>query len=736
MTDQEGRPAQNEAASAPGSRGGGSRGGRRRGRRGRNRGPGNDNQGSNRGRRNLASQNDNNDVTLTSPPAATPSDANANANANSSATLTSAPVPENSGASRGRRNRRGQRGGGRGQENQTRAAFRVGPQRQFGGRLTTDTPEDASQSVSSEPPALSGDAPEFVPGQSAVSTSSRRQQPQSASQSAPHSRPKKPRARPKKEQRPKNEVPKSTAPELWQRIQEDINNWNYECRVCTEEVTRQTEVWPCTLCWTVVHLECAHQWWDTSMKVNEETGEKSWRCPGCNSFLSEEPRDYQCWCGKEPSPSRASSIIPPHSCGQTCSKWRTTCSHPCTLQCHPGPCPPCTVLSPPEPCYCGKHTLRKKCRDTDYHNGWSCREPCGDFLGCGEHECPDLCHPGICATCSITVSAKCYCGRVDKEMKCSNQDDVCDSYNTADETWFQASFACGNACGRAYDCGTHNCETPCHPQDEMPAHCPLSPDVVSECPCGKTPLSELIDHPRQSCKDPVPHCEKLCEKSLKCGHLCLSVCHTGDCGACSQTMDIDCRCGRVNSKSLCHQGEIEHPLCFKVCQATRNCGRHRCGEHCCSGEKKAQLRIAQQKKQRMGVDSLPVEAEHVCVQTCGRPLKCGSHFCEQLCHRGACQSCPEAIWTEISCSCGETVLQPPQPCGTLQPYCSAKCRRQPACGHPAVDHQCHPDDVECPPCPFLSVKVCACGKTTFHNKPCHLQQVHCGEICGKRLQCG
>ncbi|KAI8678385.1 R3H domain-containing protein [Fusarium keratoplasticum] len=712
--------SQNEGR-ASGSRGG-SRGGRRRGRGGRNRGQGNQSTTSgSRGGRNAASQ-----ATAADGTDATPSTTPQVEQPASSA-------PESSASSRGRRNRRGQRGGSHGSENRGRGGFRVGPHRQFGGRLTTTTEEPAQ--ATSQDQSLSADAPEFVPGQPVAPRSA----PESSSaQSQPPTQPRSKGGRSRsdrKQGRPKQDVPKSTASDLWQRIQEDISNWNYECRICADDVTRKSYVWSCTICWTVVHLKCAHQWWSTSMKVDEATGNKSWRCPGCNSSLTGEPGDYQCWCGKDLNPSH-NSLLPPHSCGQTCSKPRTTCSHPCTLQCHPGPCPPCNVLSPPEPCYCGKHTLRKNCRDTDYYNGWSCREPCGDLLSCGEHECSQICHPGVCGTCEVAVKARCYCGRVEKEMECFKQDEVCDSYDPTNDSWFQGSFSCENSCGRAYDCGIHRCETSCHPQDELPAHCPFSPDVVTHCPCGKTPLKDLMDHPRQSCEEHVPHCERVCEKKLKCGHTCQSLCHTGDCDPCMQVMDIDCRCGRVTAPSICHEGDIQHPLCFKVCQATRNCGRHRCGEHCCPGEKKAAQRVAQQKKQRSGVDSIQVEAEHICVQVCGRPLKCGSHFCEQLCHRGACQSCPEAVWTEISCNCGATVLQPPQPCGTRQPYCTSKCRRQTACGHPSVEHQCHPDDVECPPCAYLTEKVCACGKTTFHNKPCHLQQVHCGEICGQKLQCG
>ncbi|KAF5723157.1 cysteine-rich NFX-1 [Fusarium mundagurra] len=232
---------------------GGSGGGRRRGRGGRNRGQRQDESAQVPEGRGNATQTGPADATIAAHTIA---------------------APESSGSSRGRRNRRGNRGGSRGQGNQGRGVFSMGPQRTFGGRLTTtEQPTEIAQDAS-----LSADAPEFVPGQP-VSQRSAQQQPSGASQHTGQGRSRN-RTRDRKQDRPRQEVPKSTASELWQRIQEDIANWNYECRICTEEVTRKTEVWSCTTCWTVVHLECAHQWWDTSMKVNEESGDQSWRCPG------------------------------------------------------------------------------------------------------------------------------------------------------------------------------------------------------------------------------------------------------------------------------------------------------------------------------------------------------------------------------------------------------------------------------------------------------------------------
>ncbi|KAM0235729.1 hypothetical protein ACHAPO_005514 [Fusarium lateritium] len=266
QSEPQNRPQSEGQGPASGSRGG-SRGGRRRGRGGRSRGQRQNGSVQGPGGRGNTSQ---------TAPATSPTEPTASG------------APESSGNPRNRRNRRGNRGAARGSvEQQGRGVFTMGPRRQFGGRLTTN---EQSSDAADQDASLRANAPEFVPGQPAPQGGNGNQ-PLGAgdSQSAAQPRSRGNRTRNRKQDRPRQEVPKSTASELWQRIQEDIANWNYECRICTEEVTRKTEVWSCTTCWTVVHLECAHQWWDTSMKVNEESGDKSWRCPGCNSTLTDEP---------------------------------------------------------------------------------------------------------------------------------------------------------------------------------------------------------------------------------------------------------------------------------------------------------------------------------------------------------------------------------------------------------------------------------------------------------------
>lgn len=268
---------------------------------------------------------------------------------------------------------------------------------------------------------------------------------------------------------------KSMAPDLPTRIHEDVSNGQYECVICTNEVLRNSKIWSCSICWTVTHLSCVKKWY-TNQTKNPDQQQVGWRCPGCNSSMTEEPTTYNCWCGKEINPKPIPGISP-HSCGQTCSKHRGTCPHPCPLECHAGPCPSCLLMGPAQPCFCGKHTSIKRCGETDYSKGWSCHELCGDLLPCGDHECQRECHSGLCGSCEIPVHSICYCGRETKEIPCDQRGDKLESYNYRQnqkitdiapgddlpESWFWGSFECGAVCGRPFDCEKHHCQKACHP---------------------------------------------------------------------------------------------------------------------------------------------------------------------------------------------------------------------------------------------------------------------------------
>ena len=200
---------------------------------------------------------------------------------------------------------------------------------------------------------------------------------------------------------------------------------------------------------------------------------------------------------------------------------------------------------------------------------------------------------------------------------------------------------------------------------------------------------------------------------------------------------MPCRCGRTSTETTCSLRGDSQPECSRVCRAVLSCGKHVCGNTCCADERTAiERQAAKRKKNVRPVPAEVFEAEHICVKTCGKPLSCQKHTCQNICHRGPCLSCPEAIFEEISCACGRTVLQPPQPCGTVAPQCRYDCTRPRPCGHPEVKHNCHPADTPCPICPFLVDKTCVCGKRTIKNKPCGLDEAHCGLTCDKVLKCG
>jgi transcriptional repressor NF-X1 len=622
--------------------------------------------------------------------------------------------------------------------------------RTFGGRLTRDDAEAAEPTGGDQESLVEGenlraDAPEFHPDQRYSSHEHRK----------PVSKTPKPRAR-------QDTVPKVTtksiAHDIATRTHEDIANSLYECPICTNELSPKSRVWSCHLCWTVFHIGCVKKWSknEGSAFRNQEQPEgendihRQWRCPGCNLPQDILPTSYSCWCEKEIDP-RPLPGIPPHSCGQTCSRMRKGCPHPCDSTCHAGPCAPCTAMGPTQDCFCGKNSSTKRCTETNYISGWSCSEVCGDLLPCGKHTCPRPCHEGFCGACEEKVDARCYCGKVETQILCSVAEEEITSQllDTASpetpetpETWL-GSFRCRETCNRPFDCGVHFCKKECHPQDANRPHCPQSPDVVLRCPCGKTPLTKIKGFTqRTSCEDPIPNCSEPCGKTLPCGHPCPMICHTGACQPCLLKVSISCRCGRGTFSTMCHQGNQEPPQCFRVCKATMNCGRHTCMEHCCPGERHAIERQATKRKLRSlnasqgrSTDN-DIEAEHICTRVCGRILKCGRHTCPELCHKGACNSCREAIFEEIPCHCGRSVLYPPQPCGTRPPPCRYDCERPKPCHHPQTPHNCHTDDEECPKCPFLTEKSCLCGKKLLKNQPCWLNDGRCGMVCGEPLKCG
>ncbi|KAK6079716.1 NF-X1 type zinc finger [Seiridium cupressi] len=181
------------------------------------------------------------------------------ASASTSALGGDVPTPQNSQSGRGsRRSRNARRGGANAGQRTT-----FGAQRTFGGQLTTDQQAEGQEGEEeTRVPGLRVEAKAFVPGQ-----------PTHNSRNAAEA------VVPKGKAQHVRRGSKSVAPDLPTRIHEDITYGQYECVICTNEVL---------------------------MKKPEQPGAQApsgWRCPGCNSSMTEEPSTYHCWCGKEVNPN-------------------------------------------------------------------------------------------------------------------------------------------------------------------------------------------------------------------------------------------------------------------------------------------------------------------------------------------------------------------------------------------------------------------------------------------------
>ncbi|KAI1798103.1 hypothetical protein LXA43DRAFT_908743 [Ganoderma leucocontextum] len=599
---------------------------------------------------------------------------------------------------------------------------------------------------------------------------------------------------------PSTEKYRNTAPkadDLTSRLIAELSTPPYpDCLICFAPITPMQSTWSCSpshptlagsddegptseksqranvsaqCCWMTFHLKCIKVWAAKSIKDVQEAwrarGEErqgDWRCPGCQSKRTAIPSSYWCFCGSAPDP-KPPRLATPHSCANPCSRARA-CGHPCSLSCHPGPCPPCQVTTS-LPCYCGKETISFRCSNLGLGRRGvlataelSCHQFCERKLGCGNHICQEICHPGKCSPCPIREAAQCYCGKVEKELGCGEgEEKECALIIKGQEVKWVGRFACEGTCERSFDCGIHHCKKPCHIPSLTLAPCPRSPTIVTHCPCGKHALNSksapffppgtlLI---RTACTDRVPTCHSTCMKPLEgCAHICSAPCHTGPCPPCSIRLVRPCRCGSTTREVLCSAdqatarahalGEVvpdTEILCERPCNALRACGRHQCNRVCCPLASLASL--AKGKGKKKAVDALAdPEGWHECDLVCGKLLNCGNHNCEERDHKGVCPPCLRSSFEEMVCHCGRTALEPPIPCGTRM-ACGYPCSRPPPqCGHPKASHACHEDPSRCPPCPYLTSKQCACGKKVVDNVRCSQEKVSCGTTCGKLLACG
>ena len=485
-----------------------------------------------------------------------------------------------------------------------------------------------------------------------------------------------------------------------------------QCAVCLDSVTRDDAAWECRACFMQLHLGCIQSWAQSSMRSQGSI--RIWNCPQCRKeFLERDfPVEYRCFCGKVRNPPK-DTWLEPHSCGNLCER-SLRCGHACSLLCHAGPCPPCRKTVSVS-CHCGRQSTRLPCGNEAFSCERRCNaeleivDPTGCLRKCG-HQCPRRCHAGPHPPCMVPVDAPCQCGAETRKRPCSGQ-----------------LWQCGNVCDK--------CGSQCHRKGRLPR----------TCPCGSTTHT-------LRCDESAPLCAGTCHKLLSCGkHTCEKPCHHGDCGACSERVRVQCRCGHRTVVVPCGS-EDSVVECGRKCDRWLPCGRHRCKQKCCPGN--------------CGLCRLP----------CGATLDCGRHKCTSYCGQ-PCPPCP--LRQTLRCPCGKTThrvrckdvpsdavgpladgsfqvdtLDCPHPCPVPRtcghrddprschpchsgpcPACTLPCGlRLFRCDHPCPA-PCHAGD-PCPPCRVMVDRPCVGGHTT-QSMPCSAPALfQCDQPCGNWLECG
>jgi len=301
---------------------------------------------------------------------------------------------------------------------------------------------------------------------------------------------------------------------------------------------------------------------------------------------------------------RTACTDPIPTCLSLCEKPLEGCTHSCKASCHTGPCPPCTVTLV-RPCRCGSTTQSISCgaakEDTE-STAFLCNKPCGALRACGHHQCTRLC----CPLANLANPA----GKVKKKA----------AGNSVGSEFVDVGgwHLCDVVCGKPLNCGNHRCE-----ERDHRGSCP---------PCFQSTFEEVCHHP-STISHSIDHTHNL-QIICHCGHTVLEP--PIPCGT-----EIECSypcvrppppCGHPKAPHLCHEDSTPCPRCVYLTEKLCACGKMTVPNVRCSQEKVS------------------------CGKACGRPLGCGFHRCEQLCHAGACAPCtticgkPRKLWYVIALS--------------------------------------------------------------------------------------
>ncbi len=264
-----------------------------------------------------------------------------------------------------------------------------------------------------------------------------------------------------------------------------------------------------------------------------------------------------------------------------------------------------------------------------------CTKPCDFRLDCG-HVCTRVCHP------------------YDPEHK---------------------KYKCAKKCEKILCDLGHKCPLVCH--RECPKNCPVEVEkIIPQCqhpqmvPCHQDPQTFI-------CKEP-------CQKLLRCGHKCASLCGEPCTSKCKVNVTLDLTCGHSQQDACFWKTQTEKPECRTPCEHQLMCGhacQGTCGK-CCQGR-----------------------FHSPCLHKCERLLIC-SHKCKEPCTRD-CPPCPRpcenfCIHSKCSKPCGQPCAPCIEPCAWQCPHqkCSKLCHEP--CDRPPCNEPCS----EILPCSHPCIGLC------------------------------
>ena len=337
-----------------------------------------------------------------------------------------------------------------------------------------------------------------------------------------------------------------------------------------------------------------------------------------------------CPCGKhlarEINPSWHSCADPFPCCGEVCGKTLACSIHTCPYKCHIGPCPTCEVPCP-QKCRCTFTEREVPCwvihnlpapegiskeKEEELRKPFICTRVCKTDLNCHRHKCEEVCCP--------------YKGK------------------KSDGTF----HICNRPCGKVLNCGIHTCYLPCHTGDCVP--CGHISNTPVTCACGKQVIK-----PPVPCGTPPPKCTAPCMKPCPRGHVTGNhTCHFGPCPPCVVLTDRMCEGGHCIVKGVpCYREKV---FCNRICGKTLPCG-HLCQRTCheppCIDEKECL---------EHGCGQICGKKREFCEHTCQAPCHPGQPCPNLPCMFDVVVHCPCGRRTEtqkclIGVSGDEAVIQ-------------------------------------------------------------------------------